>query len=115
MIGLTKQEKNNEGLIRSFQEHPAIIEQLETHKKNMRIKYRLEGAKIRAKRKNADIPLCEDEKKRIKLFYAGCPEGHEVDHIIPVSKGGKHCMENLQYLTKLENRRKSDKLDYVRL
>ena len=35
---------------------------------------------------------------------------YEVDHIIPVSKGGKHIIYNLQYLTKSENRRKSRKI-----
>jgi hypothetical protein len=27
-------------------------------------------------------------KNLIKQFYLNCPEGYEVDHIIPVSKGG---------------------------
>jgi 5-methylcytosine-specific restriction endonuclease McrA len=35
---------------------------------------------------------------------------YEVDHIIPISKGGKHSLSNLQYLTKEENRRKSNKI-----
>jgi 5-methylcytosine-specific restriction endonuclease McrA len=52
---------------------------------------------------DADLPA-------IKKFYENCPEGYEVDHIIPISKGGPHTLENLQYLTILENRRKSNKL-----
>ena len=48
--------------------------------------------------------------KALQQFYLECPEGHEVDHIIPVSKGGLHSLENLQYLTISENRRKSNKL-----
>jgi len=47
----------------------------------------------------------------IKLFYKNCPKGMEVDHIIPVSKGGLHCVENFQYLTPTENRRKYNKLN----
>lgn len=47
----------------------------------------------------------------IKQFYIDCPKGHEVDHIVP-QKGdrvtGLHVMENLQYLTKAENREKSN-------
>ena len=35
---------------------------------------------------------------------------HEVDHIVPISKGGLHCQTNMQVLTKAENRRKSDDL-----
>jgi HNH endonuclease len=46
----------------------------------------------------------------IKQFYENCPEGHEVDHIIPISKGGLHTLENLQYLTIRENRKKSNKI-----
>ncbi len=59
---------------------------------------------------------CEDltwyEKMLIGKFYQNCPEGYEVDHIIPVSRGGLHTLSNLQYLTKDENRRKSNKLDW---
>ena len=46
----------------------------------------------------------------IKEFYQNCPPGHEVDHIIPISKGGPHTLENLQYLTISENRKKSNKI-----
>ena len=48
--------------------------------------------------------------KQLQDFYLNCPEGHEVDHIIPISKGGLHSIENLQYLTISENRKKSNKL-----
>ena len=46
----------------------------------------------------------------IKEFYTNCPVGHEVDHIIPISKGGLHTMSNLQYLTMSENRKKGSKI-----
>ena len=46
----------------------------------------------------------------IKEFYKNCPRGFEVDHIIPISKGGSHSIENMQYLTILENRKKSNKI-----
>lgn len=61
-----------------------------------------------AKRKN-QTPDNVDIKA-LQQFYLNCPDGHEVDHIIPVSKGGLHCLENLQYLTVSENRRKSNKI-----
>ncbi len=46
----------------------------------------------------------------IKEIYLNCPGGYEVDHIIPISKGGLHHQDNLQYLTPDENKRKSNKL-----
>ena len=50
------------------------------------------------------------DKQKIKLIYKNCPDGYEVDHIIPLSKGGKHHEDNLQYLTKEDNRRKNNRL-----
>lgn len=60
-------------------------------------------------RRKWQTPIGEDINA-IKQFYLNCPEGYEVDHIIPISKGGAHSLENLQYLTKEENRRKSNKV-----
>ena len=65
-------------------------------------------ARYMAKRKN-QTPKNVDIKA-IQQFYANCPEGYEVDHIIPLSKGGFHSLENLQYLTISENRKKSNKI-----
>jgi hypothetical protein len=60
-------------------------------------------------RKKYNTPIGEDISK-IKEFYKNCPDGYEVDHIIPLSKGGSHCLSNLQYLTISENRKKSNKI-----
>lgn len=56
-------------------------------------------------RKKYQTPIDED-LSAIKLFYQNCPDGYEVDHIIPISKGGPHSLTNLQYLTISENRKK---------
>ena len=54
---------------------------------------------------DADIRL-------IQKMYEECPDGHEVDHIIPISKGGLHHQDNLQYLPRTLNRKKSNKLNW---
>lgn len=49
---------------------------------------------------------------KIKEIYANCPVGYQVDHIIPLQGklvSGLHIETNLQYLTKEENNRKSNK------
>lgn len=66
----------------------------------------------RSKLKSSFKDLSWEEKKLIGKFYKNCPEGYEVDHIIPISKGGKHILSNLQYLTREENRRKLAKLNW---
>lgn len=51
-------------------------------------------------------------KEKIKEIYLNCPIGYEVDHIIPLSRGGLHHEDNLQYLLIEENRRKNNRLEY---
>lgn len=53
-----------------------------------------------------------DEMILIREFYENCPEGYEVDHIMPISKGGLHKLSNLQYLTWEDNKIKHNRLDY---
>lgn len=51
----------------------------------------------------------------IKRIYRRCPEGLEVDHIVPL-KGrnvcGLHVSNNLQYLTRAQNMSKANKWPY---
>ena len=47
-------------------------------------------------------------------FYAICPEGYEVDHVIPLAGElvcGLHVVENLQYLTPTANRSKGNRFE----
>jgi len=67
------------------------------------------AARRRARLKNASVDLTEQERATIRDFYLNCPKGYEVDHIVPLSRGGKHHPNNLQYLTMSENRRKHNK------
>lgn len=50
---------------------------------------------------------------KIEEIYINCPEGYQVDHIIPLQSRyvcGLHTEDNLQYLTIEDNRRKSNKI-----
>jgi 5-methylcytosine-specific restriction endonuclease McrA len=55
---------------------------------------------------------CPIERKKIRGFYKKCPIGYEVDHIVPLSKGGVHRLFNLQYLKTYENRCKRDSIEH---
>jgi len=47
--------------------------------------------------------------KKIREIYKNRPAGYEVDHIKPLSKGGLHHEDNLQYLPTLVNRKKGNR------
>lgn len=66
-------------------------------------KYR--SSKLDRTPKWADLDL-------IKKFYDDCPHGYQVDHIIPLNGelvSGLHVLNNLQYLLKEDNLKKSNK------
>ena len=65
------------------------------------------SARRRARRLKASPPwLTLEQRKERARIYRECPVGHEVDHIVPVVKGGPHIAWNLQILTRAENRKK---------
>lgn len=73
------------------------------------------SAKRRAKVKD-QLPEDADFVK-IREIYAKCRAisldsgiPHEVDHIIPIAKGGLHHHDNLQIITMTENRKKGSKI-----
>jgi hypothetical protein len=73
---------------------------------------RINAASRRARLAKAIERLSVEELLEVKKFYNDCPSDMEVDHIIPLSKGGSHCRENLQYLSKSENVSKHDKISF---
>ena len=73
--------------------------------------------RYRAKKFGEAPILTPEEHQRILLIYQECARiteetgvPHHVDHIHPISKGGKHHPDNLQILTAIENIRKGNKL-----
>lgn len=76
-----------------------------------KISGRTQAARSSKRRANKNVPKWANLKK-ITEFYSNCPKGYEVDHIVPlqgINVSGLHVENNLQYLTKLDNLKKSNK------
>ena len=76
----------------------------------------VKAAKRRTTKRNQTPDLTLEENRAILTIYEKCAKltaatniPHEVDHIIPICKGGLHHPDNLQILTMGENRRKGGK------
>jgi 5-methylcytosine-specific restriction endonuclease McrA len=85
-----------------------LQEYYQQYYKNNSEKCRAKDAKRRALKKSSCTNKPE-ELLEIALFYADCPQGYHVDHIIPLARGGRHELSNLQHLEALINLKKSDK------
>lgn len=87
--------------IKAYKTRPEVIAYRQALKREAWQRY--QARKLQQTPENADIPM-------MQKIYQQCPEGYEVDHVIPLSKGGLHHQDNLQYLTVSENRKKSNKI-----
>jgi hypothetical protein len=74
--------------------------------------------KANARRRLLRYPLALYYKEETQLVYSLCPEGYQVDHVVPIKvinakrehiACGLHVPWNLQYLPAQENLRKSNK------
>ena len=108
-------EKTKKRLDKWREENPEKFQQQWLRQPKEKVNCR--AAKRRALIKNQTQNLSEDEIKLIFTIYENCIKinqetgiPHEVDHIIPISKGGIHHPNNLQILTMKENRKKGNKL-----
>jgi len=73
-------------------------------------KSRVVLGKVRSVKKSHPFAdMSDNERIAIGRFYRKCPEGCEIDHIIPLSKGGCHELSNLQYLSKEDHLKKTAK------
>ena len=57
-----------------------------------------------------DLELCIPFYSESRRLTVETGIQHQVDHIVPLSKGGLHCQSNLQVLTAKENLEKRDNL-----
>ncbi|QXV79291.1 hypothetical protein bas20_0026 [Escherichia phage FritzHoffmann] len=100
--------------VESYRNQPGVREKLRLKDRERYSKdpamYRCESSLQRCKRLKR-VPAWS-ETEEIKEFYKNCPEGYEVDHIIPLQGdlvSGLHVLANLQYLPMLENRSKGNR------
>lgn len=69
----------------------------------------INGFELSAEEKRKCLEI-RKEARRLTL-ETGIP--HEVDHIWPISRGGPHAPWNLRVITRDENRKKGNKIDFM--
>ncbi len=80
-------------------------------KNNNQDKVNVARAKRRALKCKQILPLTDSEQFKLNFYYKISQylgENWHVDHIVPLSKGGLHCPNNLQIVTKKYNLQKGN-------
>lgn len=101
-------------LIANFYDSAKTISKKSGKCKLCRAKYQKENKGILSysmAKRNSMIKdtLILEERSQIIELYQKCPPGYHVDHIKPISKGGTHTLDNLQYLLAEENLKKGNR------
>jgi len=110
-----KERSRNHKKIVGNQRRPGYMAKWRDKNRNKMNQYfRFANAKRRARILQATLSwLTEDHWAQIKAIYESCPEGFQVDHIVPLqgeNVSGLHVPWNLQHLTAYENRKKKNKI-----
>lgn len=74
---------------------------------------RATGQRRRARKKGATVGLTDNERLALQILTEECillGPGWHLDHIVPLSKGGKHHPDNLQIVRASYNQSKYDKI-----
>ena len=109
-------QQDNAGKISAYQakyreeNHDRIVEGQAKYFAENKSRYVAHSAKRKAAKLQRTPPWADMDA--INFFYECCPEGCEVDHIIPLqgkSVSGFHVETNLQWLPIAENRSKGNK------
>jgi len=93
------------------------IECVDGHKNTVTLWRQSDRGRLSSKHSNAlrrarmlNAIAVDSDISLIEKIYDGRPRGYDVDHIIPLSKGGLHHQDNLQYLPSKINSSKHNKL-----
>ena len=104
-------KRANDKYIQTEKGKISALKRLYTYRKTKQGKafHRSSSVKSRAAKMNRITKW--SDLKAIHQFYYNCPEGYEVDHIVPFNGenvSGLHVLNNLQYLTESENKQKGN-------